>query len=78
MVDTIGRLKEPSGTLQTRVGLATGLVVVGDLAKGGSGQEHEVVGETPNLAARLQTLGEPGTVTVAASTRQLVGDLFEF
>ncbi len=68
----------PSGTLQTRVGLATGLVVVGDLAKGGSGQEHEVVGETPNLAARLQTLGEPGTVTVAASTRQLVGDLFEF
>jgi class 3 adenylate cyclase len=61
--------------LQTRIGIATGLVVVGDLVEGGDGQEHEVVGETPNLAARLQALAEPNTVVVAPSTRQLVGNL---
>jgi class 3 adenylate cyclase len=78
LVETISRLEVPFGTLQTRIGIATGLVVVGDLVEGGNGQEHEVVGETPNLAARLQSLAEPDTVVVAASTRQLVGDLFEF
>jgi tetratricopeptide (TPR) repeat protein len=78
LVDTIGRLEIPSGALQTRIGIATGLVVVGDLVEGGDGHEHEVVGETPNLAARLQALAEPNTVVVAPSTRQLVGDLFEF
>jgi class 3 adenylate cyclase/predicted ATPase len=60
--------------LQTRVGIATGLVVVGDLI--GSG-EQEIVGETPNLAARLQSIAEPNSVVVAESTRKLVGSLFE-
>ena len=53
----------------------TGLVVVGDLIGEGSVQEQSVVGETPNLAARLQALAEPGVVVIAAGTRRLVGDL---
>ena len=60
-------------TLHTRIGIATGLVVVG-----GEVVEHDVVGETPNLAARLQALAEPDTIAIAASTRRLLGDLFEF
>jgi class 3 adenylate cyclase/predicted ATPase len=63
--------------LQTRVGIATGLVVVGDLIGSGSTQEQAVVGETPNLAARLQGLAEPNSVVIAESTRKLVGNLFE-
>src|SRR6266478_252433 len=62
--------------LAVRIGIATGLVVVGDLSREGALREHAVVGETPNLAARLQTLAEPGTIVVAASTRRLLGDLF--
>jgi hypothetical protein len=54
-----------------------GLAVVGDLIGEGSAQEQSVVGETPNLAARLQALAEPDTVVIAAGTRRLVGDLFE-
>jgi class 3 adenylate cyclase len=54
------------------------LVVVGDLIGEGSAQEQSVVGETPNLAARLQTLAEPGAVVIAVGTRRLVGDLFEY
>jgi class 3 adenylate cyclase len=54
------------------------LVVVGDLIGAGSAQEQSVVCETPNLAARLQTLAEPNAVVIAASTRRLVGDLFEY
>src|SRR5262249_29729297 len=57
---------------------ATGLVVVGDLIGEGSAQEQSVVGETPNLAARLQALAAPGAVVIAAATRRLVGDLFEY
>ncbi len=64
--------------LQTRVGIATGEVVVGDLIGEGVSQEHAVVGETPNLAARLQGLAEPDTVVVAHTTRSLVGGLFEY
>ena len=64
--------------LQMRVGIATGLVVVGDLIGAGAAQEQAVVGETPNLAARLQALAEPGAVVIAASTRQLTGGLFEY
>ena len=64
-------------TLQTRVGIATGLVVVGDLIGSGSAQEQAVVGETPNLAARLQGIAEPNTVVVAESTRKLFGNLFD-
>jgi class 3 adenylate cyclase/predicted ATPase len=64
-------------TLQTRVGIATGLVVVGDLVGSGQAQERGIVGETPNLAARLQGLAEPDMVVIADATRQLLGDLFE-
>ena len=56
--------------LRVRVGIATGLVVVGDLIGEGASQEHEVVGETPNLAARLQALAEPDTVVIAGNTRR--------
>jgi class 3 adenylate cyclase len=63
--------------LQTRIGIATGLVVVGDLIGSGSAQEQSVVGETPNLAARLQGIAEPNMVVIAESTRKLLGNLFE-
>jgi class 3 adenylate cyclase len=63
--------------LQTRVGIATGLVVVGDLIGSGDSQERGIVGETPNLAARLQGVAEPNTVVIAESTRKLIGNLFE-
>src|SRR5205085_647904 len=63
--------------LQARVGIATGLVVVGDLIGEGSAQEQSVVGETPNLAARLQSEAAADAVVIAAGTRRLVGDLFE-
>jgi hypothetical protein len=64
--------------LQLRVGIATGLVVVGDLIGSGEAQERGVVGETPNLAARLQALAEPGAVVIAPRTRRLTGGLFEY
>ncbi|WP_027668900.1 adenylate/guanylate cyclase domain-containing protein [Rhizobium leguminosarum] len=63
--------------LAARIGIATGLVVVGDLVGEGSAQEQAVVGETPNLAARLQALAEPSTVVIADSTQRLVAGLFE-
>src|SRR5271156_6360587 len=64
-------------TLKVRIGIATGIVVVGDLVGLGSAQEHAVVGETPNLAARLQTLAEPGSLVIAEATRRLLGGAFE-
>ena len=63
--------------LQTRVGIATGLVVVGDLIGSGASQEQVIVGETPNLAARLQGVAEPNSVVIAEGTRKLVGNLFQ-
>ena len=78
LIDAVGRLDVKSVKLQARVGIATGLVVVGDLIGEGSAQEQSVVGETPNLAARLQALAEPDAVVIAAGTRRLVGDLFEY
>src|SRR6266852_1082169 len=78
LIDVIGRLDLRSVKLQARVGIATGLVVVGDLIGEGSAQEQSVVGETPNLAARLQALAEPNTVVIAAGTRRLIGTLFEY
>ena len=78
VIEAVGRLDVKSAKLQARVGIATGLVVVGDLIGEGSAQEQSVVGETPNLAARLQALAEPDAVVIAASTRRLVGDLFEY
>ena len=77
-IDAVSRLDVKSVKLQARVGIATGLVVVGDLIGEGSAQEQSVVGETPNLAARLQALAEPDAVVIAAGTRWLVGDLFEY
>jgi class 3 adenylate cyclase/predicted ATPase len=76
-IDAVNRLDVRSIRLQARVGIATGLVVVGDLIGEGSAQEQSVVGETPNLAARLQAVAEPNAVVIAAGTRRLVGDLFE-
>jgi class 3 adenylate cyclase len=64
-------------SLQTRVGIATGLVVVGDLIGSGASQEQAIVGETPNLAARLQGIAEPNMVVIAEGTRKLLGNLFE-
>jgi class 3 adenylate cyclase/predicted ATPase len=68
---------ETHAALQTRVGIATGLVVVGDLVGSGASQEQAIVGDTPNLAARLQGNAEPNSVVIAESTRKLVGNLFE-
>jgi len=72
----VAHLKTPAQEpLSVRIGIATGLVVVGDRGEGML-REHTVVGDTPSLAARLQALAEPGTVVIAASTRRLLGDLF--
>src|SRR6516165_5313241 len=62
--------------LAVRVGIATGLVVVGELIGKGAAEERDVVGETPNLAARLQALAEPGQIVLAGATRRLIADLF--
>ena len=77
LVAAVGALKTHA-PLQARVGIATGLVVVGDLIGSGASQEQAIVGETPNLAARLQGVAEPNSVVIADSTRRLVGNLFEF
>src|SRR6516164_9210049 len=76
VIDAVGQLatQEP---LNVRIGIATGLVVVGDLIGAGAAQERGVVGETPNLAARLQALARPGTLVVADTTRRQIGTLFE-
>ena len=76
LVATVTALKSPV-SLQTRIGIATGLVIVGDLIGSGAAQEQTVVGETPNLAARLQGIAEPNTVVIAESTRKLLGNLFD-
>jgi class 3 adenylate cyclase/predicted ATPase len=76
LIAAVGALKTPA-SLQTRVGIATGLVVVGDLIGSGSAQEQAIVGETPNLAARLQGIAKPNTVVIPEGTRKLLGNLFE-
>ena len=79
LVEAVPRLELVSqGGLQVRIGIATGLVVVGDLTGSGEAQERGVVGETPNLAARLQTAAPPGTVVIASSTRRLTGGHFDY
>ena len=72
LVAAVGALKTHA-PLQTRVGIATGLVVVGDLIGSGASQEQAIVGETPNLAARLQGIAEPNSVVIAESTRRARG-----
>jgi class 3 adenylate cyclase/tetratricopeptide (TPR) repeat protein len=77
LVDGVSKLVVAGERLSARVGIATGLVVVGDLVGAGEAQERGIAGETPNLAARLQELAVAGTVVIADTTRRLVGDLFE-
>jgi class 3 adenylate cyclase len=76
VIEAVGGLAtaEP---LNVRLGIASGLVVVGDLIGAGAAQERGVVGETPNLAARLQALAAPGTLVIAESTRRQIGALFD-
>jgi class 3 adenylate cyclase/predicted ATPase len=76
LIPAVRRLKTHA-SLQTRVGIATGLVVVGDLIGSDGAQERGIVGETPNLAARVQGIAEPNTVLIAEGTRRLLGNLFE-
>ena len=76
LVTAVSDLKTHA-VLQTRVGIATGLVVVGDLIGSGASQEQAIVGKTPNLAARLQGVAEPNSVVIAEDTRKLLGNLFE-
>ena len=81
LVDAVSRLNTlagPPGTLKVRVGIDSGLVVVGDHIGSGSSRETAVVGDVPNLAARLQTAADPGTVVISEATRNLVGNLFEY
>src|SRR6516162_1129983 len=79
LVEAVPRLElVAQGGLQVRIGIATGLVVVGDLTGSGEAQERGVVGKTPNLAARLQTVAPPGTVVIASSTRRLTGGHFDY
>jgi class 3 adenylate cyclase/tetratricopeptide (TPR) repeat protein len=74
----IGKIARPDGAaLQARVGIATGLVVVGEIIGAGSAQERTIVGETPNLAARLQALAAPNTILISEATQNLLGGLFE-
>jgi AAA ATPase domain/Adenylate and Guanylate cyclase catalytic domain len=77
MVASVGDLKTTHAPLQIRVGIATGLVVVGHLIGSGEEQERGIIGETPNLAARLQGIAEPNTVVIAEITRKLLGNLFD-
>ena len=77
VVEAVRRLETPE-LLEVRIGLATGLAVVGDLIGSGAARERAVVGETPNLAARLQSLAEANEIVIAENTRRLVGSLFDY
>ena len=78
VVSAVSALKADPTALRTRVGIATGLVVVGDLVGEGASEEWMVAGETPNLAARLQGLADPDTVVITDATHQLAGELFDY
>src|SRR5262245_12241448 len=77
IVDHIGTAA-PGVALEARVGIASGVVVVGDLVREGITQENAAIGETTNLAARLQSIAKPNTVVIAPITHRLVGGLFEY
>jgi class 3 adenylate cyclase/predicted ATPase len=78
-VDAVGQLRRTDGrAFQVRVGIATGLVVVGELIGTGPAREHSIVGETPNLAARLQALAEPDAIVIGERTHRLLGGRFEY
>ena len=76
LIATVGALKTRTSS-QTRVGIATGLVIVGDITDATGAHERGIIGETPNVAAQLQAIAEPDTVIIAESTRRLLGNLFE-
>src|SRR5262249_56053531 len=77
-IAAVDGLKARSVTpLKARVGIATGLVVVGEQIGADDSRERVAIGETPNLAARLQAVAAPGEVVIAASTRRLVGRMFD-
>jgi class 3 adenylate cyclase len=78
LIEAVAKLDGLSTSLRVRVGIATGLVVVGDLLGEGAAQEQTVIGETPNLAARLQGLAEPNAVVIANNTHRLLGGLFDY
>ena len=79
LVEEVGNLSARFNlTLQARIGIATGLVVVGDLVREGAAQEFAAFGETPNLAARLQVFAQPDTAVISAAKRRLSGGLFEY
>jgi class 3 adenylate cyclase len=76
LIRALSAVKTPV-SLQIRVGIASGLVVVGDVMRSGNAIERGIVGETPNLAARVQGIANPNAVVIAESTRKLLGNLFE-
>lgn len=79
IVDTVRQIERSGGVpLQTRIGIATGVVVVGDIVGSGAAREESIVGETPNLAARLQTLAEPNTVVISEATCRLLARGFDY
>jgi class 3 adenylate cyclase len=79
IIDAVGQLKRPDGrACQARIGIATGIVVIGDIVGEGAAREHSIVGETPNLAARLQALAEPDSILVGENTHRLLGRRFEY
>ena len=78
ILSEVGAIETPEGTrVQARIGIATGLVVVGEIIGTGMAQERTIVGETPNLAARLQALAGPDCIIISESTQKLLGGLFE-
>ena len=79
ILDAVGTLRSAAGVkLQARIGVASGVVIVGDLIREGITQENAAIGETTNLAARLQALAEANSIVISPETQRLVGALFEY
>jgi class 3 adenylate cyclase len=78
LVSNVAKLDVRTERLSVRIGISTGLVVVGDIVNVGAAKEQTALGDTPNLAARLQAVAEPDTIVIADSTKRLAGSLFEY
>src|SRR5678816_2207919 len=78
LVSSVAKLDVRTERLSVRIGISTGLVVVGDIVNVGAAKEQTALGDTPNLAARLQAVAEPDTIVIADSTKRLAGSLFEY
>ena len=78
MIDAIAQAPDLTESLRVRIGIATGLVVVGEPIGAGDARQQTAIGETPNLAARLQGLAEPNSVVIDAATRRQIGGLFNY